>query len=68
MKNIYTILVTVEETSMLEKLFNMYRIGLNDWDKTKPLDFQGAKVINYTIVCEENVFTSIVNTVVESRV
>lgn len=61
MKKIYTLLVAAEESEKVEKLLNTFRIGLNEWDKTKTLEVHGHRLISYTIVCEEEVFVSITN-------
>lgn len=67
-KKVFTALVTVDERERMEKVLNTYRIGLNDWDKTKTFDVQGNKVINYTIICEEDTFNNIVSAINGTRV
>lgn len=59
MKKIFTFLVTVEETKKLESLLNTFRIGLNDWDKSRIFAFQGHKIVNYTIITDEETFESL---------
>lgn len=61
MKKIFTIVVGIQETERMEKLLNAFRIGLNDWDKSKIFNIQNMKFVNYTILCEEDLFISIVN-------
>lgn len=67
-KKVFTMLVLVDERERMEKVLNTYRIGLNEWDKTKVFNIQGTELINYTIVCESNVFDSIVKTMNGTRV
>lgn len=67
-KKVFTMLAVADDRERMEKVLNTYRIGLNEWDKTKIFDLQGTKLINYTIVCEENVFNSIVETMNGTRV
>ncbi len=67
-KKVFTMLVVVGDRERMEKVLNSYRIGLNDWDKTKIFDLQGTQLINYTIVCEESIFNSIVKTMNGTRV
>lgn len=56
MNKLFTFLVTVEESTRLESLFNTFRIGLNDWDKSRIFEVQGKKLINYTVVTNEGTF------------
>lgn len=67
-KLVYTMLVVAEDRERMEKVLNTYRIGLDEWDKTKIFDLNGVKLINYTIVCENSVFNSIVETMNGTRV
>lgn len=59
MNKIFTFLSTVEESERLESLLNTFRIGLNNWDKSKVFEVQGHKLINYTIVTNEETFRSL---------
>ena len=68
MKGFYTILVAVEECSKLEKIFNMLRIDLNDWDKTKIFTINDTRLVNYTILCEGETFGTITNQMNAMRV
>ena len=68
MKKVFTMLVMANDTTRMEKLFNMFRIGLNDWDRSKIFDIQGNQVVNYTIVCEEAQFNELVNQMNGTRV
>lgn len=68
MKRIFNMLVMENDTARLESLLNALRIGLNDWDKTKTFCTRDARFVNYTVVCEEDVFTYIVNIMNGTRV
>ena len=59
MKQFNVMLVREDQTSAMERVLNMFRIGLNEWDRTRVLYYQGYGYVNYTIVCTEEVFTSI---------
>lgn len=67
-KLVFTMLVVAEDRERMEKVLNTYRIGLDEWDKTKIFELNGVKLINYTIVCENSVFNSIVETMNGTRV
>ena len=68
MKQIYTLLVVAEDTNRVESILNSLRIGLNDWDKSKIFEVAGANLVSYTILCEEDQFTYIVNQMNATRV
>ena len=68
MKKVYTMLVGENETTNMEKTLNSFRIGLNEWDRTKMFDVQGSRFVNYTIICSEDQFESIVNVMNGQRV
>ena len=68
MKQIYTLLVVAEDTHRVESILNAFRIELNDWDKTKMFKVPGARLVNYTILCTEDQFKSIVNQMNATRV
>lgn len=59
MKGFYTILLSYEDCGRFESMLNMLRISLNDWDKTKTFDYNSTKIVNYTILCTEDVFNTI---------
>lgn len=61
MKKFYSVLVGEGYTAQIESLLNALRVGLNDWDKTKAFDYCGAKYVNYTIVCTDETYASIMN-------
>lgn len=61
MKKMYTITVDINDTDKIEKALNMFKIGLNDWDKTRVMILNGQRVVNYVVICAEDVFNSIVN-------
>lgn len=65
---VYTILVGVAEFEKLEKNLNRFRIGLNDWDKTKIFNVSGCEVIHYTIICDEETFISLTKVVNGTRI
>ena len=62
MKQVFNMGVYVEDTARFEKILNMYRIGLNDWDKTKVFDAYNGKVVFYIIMCTEQEYNNIRNT------
>ena len=59
MKNIYTLLVYEEQTNLVEKLLNTFHVGLNEWDRSKTFENRGYRMVNYTILCGENIFAYI---------
>ena len=59
MKNFYAILVREEQTANMESVLNKFRVGLNEWDRTRVLYSNGHGYVNYTIICTEDVFKSI---------
>lgn len=61
MNNFYTLLTTVEHTTKLESLLNAFRVGLNNWDKSKVFEAQGCKYVNYTILTNDETFRALVN-------
>lgn len=61
MKQIYTVLVYEQYTAHLESMLNSFRIGMNDWDRSKTFEFNGERVVNYTIMCTEEIYSSIMN-------
>ena len=61
MKMIYTVLVYENYTAQLESLLNRFRVNLNDWDRSKVFDLNGARLVNYTIACTEDIYVSITN-------
>lgn len=68
MKKIFTMLVVEEDTSTMENVLNKVRIGLNDWDRSKTFENLGVNLVNYTILCEDSQFESIVNLMNATRV
>lgn len=66
MKQIFTILVAAEHTNRVESILNAFRIGLNDWDRTRVFELNGMRYVNYTIVCEQHQYTAIVNQMYEA--
>ena len=68
MEKVYTLLVDVNKKEALERLINMFRIDLSKWDRSKTFEFPSCNCINYTIVCTEEVFVSIVNCMNGTRV
>lgn len=59
MKKFYAMLVKEEQTADMERVLNRFRIGLNDWDRTRTLYSNGKGYVNYTIICTEDTFESI---------
>ena len=59
MKKFYALLVREEQTDTMERTLNRFRIGLNDWDRTRVLYSNGVGHVNYTIICTEEEFKSI---------
>lgn len=59
MKKLFTMMTLETEAEKLESLLNTYRVGLNDWDKSKVFDIQGYRLMVYTVVCEEDTFVAI---------
>lgn len=61
MKRIYNALVYENSTAAMESVLNRFRVGLNDWDRSKVFEIQNRRVVNYTIVCDEETYQDIVN-------
>lgn len=59
MKQVFVKVVWAEDTAKMEKTLNIYRVGLNDWDRTKVLNYNGRGIINYTIVCTQETYDAI---------
>lgn len=67
MKNLHVFLVKPEECQLVEGLFNLSRVELNDWDKTKVFNFKEHDIVIYNIVCEDETYESIDNIIRDSR-
>lgn len=63
MKNVYAVWVYEYEISKMDSVLNRFQIGVNDRDRSRVLDINGCKIVNYTIICDNNVFNSILNIV-----
>lgn len=61
MKQIYNVLVYESYTAKMESLLNGFRVGLNDWDRTRVFELQNERVVNYTIACDDETYQSIIN-------
>lgn len=61
MKMIYTVLVVEDLTARMESLLNRFRVGMNEWDRSKTFEIHGGRVVNYTIVCTEETHDDIVH-------
>lgn len=61
MKDMFVKLVLVEDTAKMEKILNMYRVGLNDWDRSKVFNYKGSNLVNYTIMCTRETYDAIVS-------
>lgn len=68
MKKVYTLLVLATEVENTERILNAFRVGLNERDHSRVLYVDNTAVVNYTIVCEEEIFVSIVNVINGTRV
>lgn len=56
---VYVKVVRVDETAKMESILNHYRVGLNNWDKTKVFNYNGVKIINYVIMCDADTYEAI---------
>ena len=65
MKELFVKVVWVEDTTKMEKVLNMYRVGLNDWDRSKVFNYNGGRIVNYTIMCTKETYEAI-NSAMES--
>lgn len=61
-KQVFCMTVVNEWCEVFESILSNFRIGLNNWDKTRPLNINGIFVSNYTVVCENNVWNNISDT------
>ena len=69
MKKIYTMLVVASDCERMEKSLNMFHVGLNDWDKSKAFKVADTiEVVNYTILCDDETFTSVTEVMNGTRV
>ena len=69
MKKIWYMLVVKTEGTRMESLLNHFRVGLNDWDKTKTFQMEdGTELVGYTIMCTEETFVSITEMMNGTRV
>ena len=59
MKELFVKVVPVEDTAKMEKILNVYRVGLNDWDKTKVLNYRGVNLVVYTIMATSDIHEAI---------
>lgn len=61
MNRIFTLTTYETYIGAIESILNAFRIGLNDWDKSKVFEVQGCRMLTYTIVTDEETFNNIVN-------
>ena len=67
MKTLNVFVVQPYECQLMEKTLNTFRIGLNDWDRSKIFNVNGRDVVTYMVLCDEDTHTSIKNVIRESR-
>jgi hypothetical protein len=67
-KRVFTFLLEVEETEMFEKTLNIYRIGLDEWDKSKVFVIGYIDVVNYTVICDDLTAKSLTQTINQYRI
>ncbi len=58
-ENFYAMMVRENQTDAMERVLIRFRIGLNNWDKTRVLYFKGEGYVSYTILCTADTFKSI---------
>ena len=61
MKMFYNIVVNERLSVRMESLLNKLRVSLTDWDKSRPMDYRGARYVNYTIICTEETYDIIMS-------
>lgn len=61
MKKVYTISVITEQITQMDKILNTLRIDLNDRDRSKTFNLNGCEFVVYTVLCDDNTYTTIVN-------
>lgn len=59
--NVYSIVVYVENINRMDSILNTLRIGLNNYDRSRVLMYQGHEIVNYTVICTNDEYVSIVN-------
>lgn len=59
MKEMFVKPVRTKDTAKMEKILNMYRVGLNDWDKSKVFNYRGVDLVVYTMVCTQDIHEAI---------
>ena len=59
MKDLFVKIVRVGDIAKMEKILNIYRVGLNDWDKTKVFTYKDTDIVIYNIMCTREVFDAI---------
>lgn len=60
MNNVFNILVYEGYTTKLESLFNTFRVGLGNWDRSRIMTVNGINVVNYTVICTKEVYDNII--------
>ena len=59
MKKVFVNVVRVEDAARMEKILNVCRVSMNDWDRTKVFELNGVNFIIYNIVCEPEIHETI---------
>jgi hypothetical protein len=69
MRDIRLFVVQPTECQLVENVLNKFRIGLNDWDRTKIFsNVRGHRdVVIYMVLCDEQTHESIKTIIRESR-
>lgn len=67
MKDLRIFVVEPTECNLIEGLFNKFKVGLNDWDRTKIFHVRGRDVVIYHVICDEDTQESIKNVIRDSR-
>ena len=59
-RQLYNLSIVEDHANRLESLLVSFRIGFNDWDKTRVFETESGRLIVYTIFCKESTINSIV--------
>ena len=62
MARVYSILVDAANINRMDSVLNRFRIGLHNWDRSRVLMYQGREVVNYTVICTEDEYAAIMDT------
>lgn len=61
MMNIFNRRIEVSDINKMEKLLNVFKVGLNNWNRSEAYSVNGKAYVNYTIRCSENTFVGIMS-------